>query len=115
MEQEKFEQWALVELFGHQQIAGIVSEQTIGGCSFIRVDVPDIGESKGFTKFFGNGAIYAITPCSEDAALTAATKLQIRPISEWIVPDKKQLPERVQPGFIYDDNEYPDDAQNGQW
>lgn len=111
MEQEKFEQWALVELFGHQQIAGIVSEQTIGGCSFVRVDVPDTEHSKGFTKFYGNGAIYAITPCSEEAARIAAQKLEIRPISQWIVPDKLQLPEPAQDGFVYDRDEYPSDDE----
>ena len=90
---ETFQQWALVELFGHQQIAGLVNEQVIGGSSFIRVDVPDQGEMQGFTKFFGNGAIYSITPCTEDAARIAVARLQIRPISPWIVPDRKALPE----------------------
>lgn len=39
---EKFEQFAVVELFGHQIIAGKVSEQVIGGQGFVRVDVPAI-------------------------------------------------------------------------
>ena len=34
--------WAIVEIFGHQRIAGFLSEQTIGGQSFVRVDVPDL-------------------------------------------------------------------------
>ena len=38
--EKAFEQWAIVEIFGHQRIAGKVTEQTIGGCSFVRVDVP---------------------------------------------------------------------------
>lgn len=29
---EKFESWGLLELFGHQRLAGKLSEQTIGGC-----------------------------------------------------------------------------------
>ncbi len=41
---DKFEQFAIVELFGHQIIAGLVSEQVIGGQGFVRVDVPTIGE-----------------------------------------------------------------------
>jgi hypothetical protein len=36
----KFHSWAIVELFGHNQLAGLVTEQTIAGQSFIRIDVP---------------------------------------------------------------------------
>ncbi len=42
--QQKFENWCLVELFGHQQIAGWVTEATIGGCALVRVDVPAIND-----------------------------------------------------------------------
>ena len=80
---EKFEQFAIVELFGHSIIAGKVSEQVIGGQGFIRVDVPAIGEQEGFTKFYGAGAIYAITPCNEDAMRAAAQGLRQKPIDVW--------------------------------
>lgn len=78
---DKFEHWAVVELFGHQKIAGMVSEVTIGGQGFIRVDVPEVDGLPGFTKIYGGGAIYAITPCDEDAARIATGRLQVRPIS----------------------------------
>ena len=77
---EKFEQFAIVELMGRVVIAGLVSEQVIGGQSFVRVDVPMYNEQPAFTKFFGPGAIYCITPCAEDTALIAVGRLQIRPI-----------------------------------
>lgn len=51
-------QWAIVEIFGHSRYAGIISEHAIGGCSFVRVDVPETGEEPAFTKLFGQGAIY---------------------------------------------------------
>jgi len=80
---EKFEQFAIVELFGHSIIAGKVSEQVIGGQGFVRVDVPTIDEEKGFTKFYGAGAIYAITPCNEEAMLAAVQGLRTKPIDVW--------------------------------
>jgi len=66
---EKFESWAIIEIFGHSQIAGKVSEASIGGCSFIRVDVPECDGKPAFTKFYGQGAIYSMTPCAELAAI----------------------------------------------
>jgi len=73
---EKFESWAVVELFGHQRIAGKVTEQTIGGCSFIRVDVPKTEKRQAYTKYFGNGAIYAMTPCDEEVGRIAAEDVE---------------------------------------
>jgi hypothetical protein len=94
MQQEKFDQWAVIELFGHQQIAGRVSEAQIGGCPFVRVDVPEIGEQKGFTKFYGNGAIYAITITDEESARAAATYYRKQPMEEWKLRDMaRALPE----------------------
>ena len=76
MEKTTFAQWAIIELFGHQRIAGRVTEQTIGGCSFVRVDVPAVGKEQAFTKLFGQGAIYAITFTDEQASTLAAEAMQ---------------------------------------
>ncbi|WP_233869295.1 hypothetical protein [Paraburkholderia adhaesiva] len=83
------EQWAIVEIFGHQRIAGRVSEQTLGGSSFVRVDVPAfdaIGSqpaTQAFTKLFGNGAIYAISFVDKAAALTVARGIRVQPIGTY--------------------------------
>ena len=84
---EKFETWGVLELFGHQRIAGRLSEQTIGGCHFIRVDVPELlgGTSSwerplpAYTRFFTQGAIYGMTPTTEAAARSAANEIRARP------------------------------------
>lgn len=52
MSTDQFNSWCLVELFGHNRIVGKVSEATIGGCSFVRVDVPEIGERPAYTRYF---------------------------------------------------------------
>lgn len=94
-EATKIEQWAVVELFGHQKIAGLLTEATIGGCSFVRVDVPAIGEAPAFTKLYGNGAIYAISFVSEDIARRAAGYYEVRPVNSY---ELKQLPQRSYSG-----------------
>jgi hypothetical protein len=89
MSEQKFEQWAIVELFGHQRIAGRVTEQTIGGCAFVRVDVPvleatgEVAATQAFTKLFGQGAIYAISFVDEAAASMVARQLRVQPIDTW--------------------------------
>lgn len=82
---DKFQQWAIVELFGHQRIAGLITEQTIGGCQFVRVDVPAVGGASAFTKLYGNGAIYAITFVDRDIALAALEKMRVKPITPYDV------------------------------
>lgn len=86
MSTEKFEQYAIVELFGHQRIAGLVSEQTIGGCQFVRVDVPAVDSAPAYTKLFGQGAIYAISIVEEKVAIAAASRLRVRPIMPYELP-----------------------------
>jgi hypothetical protein len=73
----------IVELFGHSQIAGKVTEQAIGGASFIRVDVPKTSKREGFTRFFSPSAIYSMTPVDEQIAAIMADRLEIEPVSEW--------------------------------
>lgn len=75
--------WALIELFGHSQIAGEVSEFTLGGESFIRVDVPAVGEQHAFTKMYGGKAIYAISPMDKEGALALVGCLDAKPIQPY--------------------------------
>jgi len=87
MSEETFESWAVVELFGHQRMAGLVTEQTVGGCAFVRVDVPtDDGAGVLYTRLLGQGAIYAINIVSEQVAREAAKRLQTRPVYGYEIP-----------------------------
>lgn len=83
MENEKFELWCLVELFGHNKIAGLVTDQTIGGSTFIRVDVPEIGGEQAFTRLFHPNAIYALNPMKEKTCIAYAERLRTKPIDVW--------------------------------
>jgi DNA polymerase-3 subunit epsilon len=82
-ENGKFEMHMVVELFGRQKIVGKVSEQTIGGGGFIRVDVPKTSKREAFTRSYGPSAIYAMTPVSAEVAQMVAESLEVEPVSEW--------------------------------
>jgi hypothetical protein len=94
--------YAIVELFGHQRVAGRVSQQTFGGSSFVRVDVPEIDVTEhhyndagarvpsqrtiqAHTRSFGGGAIYAINWCDETTAAIAARSIKHEPLSPYSV------------------------------
>jgi len=78
----KFEQWALVELMGHQRIAGLVTEQEIGGHAFLRVDVPNLtGNGFAFTRFYSASAVYCISPTDKQIAVGLAAKCSSRPVN----------------------------------
>lgn len=100
---EKFDQWCIVELFGHQRIAGRVTEQAIGGCNFVRVDVPEIAGKPAFTKLFGNGAIYAMSPVSEAVAMAVANQIRAVPVSAYEIPELRKLQDRTNPEYSDDD------------
>lgn len=75
-------QWAIIELMGHQQIAGRYQEAA-GGMH--RIDVPGAGDaapdSFHFTRLYSPAAIYSITFVDEQSARLAAKMLSPRPIA----------------------------------
>lgn len=87
---EKFEQWAIVEIMGHRRFAGFVTEQTVGGTSFVRVDVPEVPLEErtlaAFTKLFGAGSIYCISPCTEETARAFAAQIRSESFSLYEAP-----------------------------
>ena len=116
-EQNAYEGHAIVELMGHNVIAGYVSEQTIAGVAMLRVDVPKVGDQEPFTKFFSGGAIYGITPTTQEIAERAAQRLRSRPVSEYVVPVPPRQTALVdstaaddQDDDQDDDSEYEDDG-----
>jgi len=49
------------------------------------------GATLGYSKLFGVGAIYALTPCDEKAALKAVEEIQPRPLMLVSLPQEKAL------------------------
>jgi hypothetical protein len=125
-----FDSWAILEIMGHQTFAGRVSEQTIGGASFVRIDVPAVDNLQAFTKMFGASSIYCITPVTEEVAVARAKTLLQQPMAFYDLPDEirnavrkvRELeaigaPDRGKddPGYVGDDAsdyEYGDDIED---
>lgn len=86
-ESEKpYEGWAIVELLGHRRLGGRVCQAEQYGVAMLRVDVPgDDGEIVA-TQFCGGSSIYALTPCSEDAAKAVAKSNRPEPVTRWELP-----------------------------
>ena len=109
MEQERFEAWGIVDLFGHTRLAGRISEQTIGGETFIRVDVPN---GEGFhTPLFGKGAIYGMSLTDEAIARNTAKRSEARPVSAYEVRDLLADNRPQIPAVIDNDDEDDDPAR----
>lgn len=87
-EKQAFDTWALVELLGRQRIVGRVTEQAIGGASFIRVDVPDESGNIRFTRLYGAGAIYAISPIDKPTAIAIAARTDAEPVKAYEFPQQ---------------------------
>lgn len=81
--------WAIVELMGHRKLAGKLSEQTIGGSSFVRIDAP---AQDGYrTHLYGNAAIYGIHFVSELVARAVASRIDDAPISAYDLPEHARI------------------------
>jgi|SRR3990167_11151133 len=79
-----FDQWVILELMGHRRLAGKLTEATIAGDGFLRLDVY-AGENQEamVTQFYQPSAVYAITPTTEPIARLIAASAQAGPISPW--------------------------------
>lgn len=102
-----FETWAIVEIMGHQRYAGRVTEQTIAGSSFLRVDIPAVNEQPEFTKLFSPASVYAITPVTEEIAKGVAQGCRQAPISIYDLPQEMQdkLRPRITQASMFDEDD----------
>ena len=98
----KFDEWCILEIMGHQRYAGRVTEHTIAGQSFLRIEIPASRGQVAFTKFFSASSVYAITPTTEELALGVAEQLCNVPISVYDLPEAMREKLRSKPALGYD-------------
>ena len=75
---EKFDQWGILELMGHQRTAGRLSEEMIAGSNLLRVDIP-VNAHEFRTVYYGSSAIYALHVTGEEEARKMAARTGARP------------------------------------
>lgn len=81
MASDRFEQWCIVQVMGHAAYGGLVTEFTLGGSAFVRVDVPEVDGRAGFTKLLSPGSIFDITPTTKESALEFVRQHRPRPLA----------------------------------
>lgn len=102
--EDKFEIFAIINLFGHQQLAGQVTLRTLGSVTFIQVDVPETKRAPKFTRFINPTAIYDFYPVTEDLMKRKAEALNLQPISIYDIEDViKKLKAGLPEGQMVDD------------
>jgi hypothetical protein len=97
--QPTFEGWALVEIFGHRKVAGMVSDVEMFGSRFCRIDEPDMPATtrkrsryhvdRGYEEaeeavparqarshFYGAASIFGVTPCTEKVVREYLARVQ---------------------------------------
>jgi hypothetical protein len=100
---ETFEEWAILELMGHRKEAGLVREVSIGGASFIRIDVPGKNVPWIATQYYNPSAVYCMTPVSEELARQVAMTYEPQPVTRYELPAASSL--RHPPGEGYGDDD----------
>jgi hypothetical protein len=119
--QATFDGWAIVDVLGHQRYVGYVTTEAYGQAVLFRIDVPALEERErttkrpgyvesrylpagtvvtegavaGYTKLIGAGSIYAITPCTKEAALAAVEDTQARPLMSVQLPPETPMREGI--------------------
>ena len=89
MSETRFESWGILEIMGHQRVAGRISERAIGGSNLLQVDIPQADDTFR-TVFYGSSAIYALHVTDETAARACAKVSGTRPTYAWELENAQQ-------------------------
>jgi hypothetical protein len=75
------ENWAILEIMGHERLAGRLTETTIAGVPMLRVEVPTTEKLPGFVRLLSGASIFSLTPVPQDVATIVAGQLQKTAVS----------------------------------
>lgn len=84
-ESEQFDQWCVVELFGHQRTAGRVRPATFPA-GHVRLDIPATDGHEAMTQILNPSSVYRMTPTTEEIATAVAANCRPTPVQRWELP-----------------------------
>ena len=107
---EEIDQWAFVEIYGHQKLAGRVTTRKVGTEVMFQVDIPKGDNEFLCSKLFGPKSIFSMTPTTEEwCRLWAKAAKEYQHEILPYIPETRQLESRY--GYTEDDtapNNEPD-------
>lgn len=135
VKQSAFEGYAVIEMMGHRKEIGFVTTQAFGQAVLFRVDTPELPEreyilqspeyaggrycpvgtkvqrpsSPARSCLVAPSALYAINPCSEQAAMAMVERNISRPLIILELPEQALLPGA--PASDFPDEDEPEDYQ----
>lgn len=77
-----FDEWCIVELFGHQRYAGRI-RQAEWPPGFARLEVPATPGHDAVTQLLSPQSIYRLTPTTEAVATAVAAECRPEPVHRW--------------------------------
>jgi hypothetical protein len=85
----------VVELMGKTVLPGFVQEEVICNTSFLRIDVPSVGDYKGFTKLIHPQAVFALTPSDMELCRRMAAGREPKPFTTYIGEYRTEDPDNI--------------------
>lgn len=85
--EEGFREWAIVEVMGHTVYAGFCTDASVGGQSYLRVDVPAKDKRPPFTKLLAPGSIFSISPADEETVRAFVDRREMLPFDRFTLQE----------------------------
>lgn len=108
---QTFAEWVVLEVLGHRRLAGHLTEHTIAGHGFLRLDIPADDSAPEVTQLFNPTSIYAIHPTTEAIARHVAKSCRPEPVARWELP---AAPTFMVDGQVVDEESYRAWADEGR-
>lgn len=91
-EDERMDEWCLVELMGHRRHAARVREVEIAGAGMLRLDEPSVDDGPGRTLYVSPSSVYALHPTTEEAVRMMVRTWRHEPVQRWELPAATEEP-----------------------